>query len=87
MIDFISKGYLELSGVRVERDLQNEKFLLSVGFEPKTFRLRSKGATTELPRTDVCGEDSSSAGFNCAIHRNLPAAHCRYSKVMCHVFL
>ena len=27
MVDFICEGYLELSGTRVERELQNEKFL------------------------------------------------------------
>ena len=48
MVDFICKGYLELSGTRVERELQNEKVLPTVGFEPGTLRLRSEGATTEL---------------------------------------
>ena len=33
--------------MRVERELQNEKFLPTVGFEPGTFRLRSERATTE----------------------------------------
>ena len=42
--------HLELSGMRVERELQNEKFLSTVGFEPGAFGLRSKGATTELRR-------------------------------------
>ena len=37
MVDFICKGYLELIGTRVERELQNEKFLLTVGFEPGPF--------------------------------------------------
>ena len=46
--DFICKGYLELPGTRVERELQNEKFLPTVGFKPGTFRLRSEGVTTEL---------------------------------------
>ena len=48
MVDFICIDYLELLGTRVERKLQNEKFLPTVGFEPETFRLRSEGATTEL---------------------------------------
>ena len=47
-VDFICKGYLELSGTQVDRELQNEKFLPTVGFEPGTFRLRREGATTEL---------------------------------------
>ena len=50
MVDFICKGYLELSETQVERELQNEKFLPTVGFEPGAYRLRSKGATTELRR-------------------------------------
>ena len=37
MFDFICKGYLELSGTRVERELQNEKYLPTVRFEPWTF--------------------------------------------------
>ena len=48
MVDFICKGYLELPGTRVERELQNEKFLPNVGFEPGIFCLRSESATTEL---------------------------------------
>ena len=48
LVDFICKGYLELIGTRVERELQNEKFLPTVEFEPGTFRLRSKRVTTEL---------------------------------------
>ena len=53
MVDIICKDCLERSVTRVERTLQNEKFLLTVGFEPGAFRLRSDGATTELRRTDV----------------------------------
>ena len=48
MVDFICKGFLELIGTKVERELQNQKFLPTVGFEPGTFRLRSKCAITEL---------------------------------------
>ena len=48
MVDFICKSYLELSGTRVKRELQNEQFLTTVGFEPGTFHLQSEGATTEL---------------------------------------
>ena len=50
MVDFICKGYTELSGRRLERELQNEKFLPTVGFEPGAFSLRSEGATPELRR-------------------------------------
>ena len=48
MVDIICKGYLELSGARVEQELQNKNFLHTVGFEPGAFRLRSEGTTTEL---------------------------------------
>ena len=48
MLDFICKGYLELSGTRVERELHNEKFLPEVEFETGTFHLRGEVATTEL---------------------------------------
>ena len=48
MIELICKGFLELSGTRVERELQDEKFLPTVGFEPGNFHLRSEGATSEL---------------------------------------
>ena len=47
MVDLICKGNLELSRRRVKRELQNEKFLPTVGLEPGTFRLPSEGATTE----------------------------------------
>ena len=48
MVDFICKGYLELSGSRAKRELQNQNFLGTVGFEPEVFRLRSEDATTVL---------------------------------------
>ena len=52
MVGFIWKVCLELpaSGTRMERELQNEKFLRTVGFEPGAFWLPSEGATTELRR-------------------------------------
>ena len=50
MVDFICKGYIELPGTRVERELQNEKNLAHCGIEPDTFRIRNEGATTELRR-------------------------------------
>ena len=45
MIDFIRMGLIELWGSRVEPNLQNEKFLPTVGFEPGLFLLRSEHAT------------------------------------------
>ena len=50
MVDFIRMGLLELCGSRVEPELQNVKFLPTVGFEPETPRLLSECATTELRR-------------------------------------
>ena len=41
MVDFICMDLLE---VGEKRELQNEKFLSTVGFEPGTFHLRSKRA-------------------------------------------
>ena len=48
MVDFIRMGLLELCGSRVERELQNIKFLPTVGFEHGTSRLLSERATNEL---------------------------------------
>ena len=50
IVDFICKDDLELSGTQVERELQNEKVLSNVGFEPGPFRFWSEGATTDLRR-------------------------------------
>ena len=79
IVDFICKGYLELIGTRVERELQNEKWLPTVGFEPGIFCLRSECATTELR-----GQVSVSPGFTHAIFRHLPAAPGRCSKTIYH---
>ena len=48
MVDFIWKCYLEVPGTQVEHELQNEKFLPTVGFESGTFRIRRERAITEL---------------------------------------
>ena len=50
MVDFIRMSLLELCGSRVERELQNVKFLPTVGFEPGTSSFLSECATTELGR-------------------------------------
>ena len=63
MVDFIRMGLLELCRCRVERELQNVKFLPTVGFEPGTPRLLSQRATTEATKTDVNRVDKSSPGF------------------------
>ena len=78
MVEFICKGCQKLSGTQLERELQNEKFMPTVGFEPVAFRFRSEGATTELRRL------MSVEGINnCAIFRNLPAAHGQCNKIIC----
>ena len=41
MVDFICMGLLDLWE---RRELQSEKFLSTVGFEPRTFRLQSERA-------------------------------------------
>ena len=72
MVDFIYKGDLELLGTRVERALQNEKFLPTVRFEPRAFRLLSEGASTE-PRRRM-----SVVGIKVhLVLTNLPAVHGR----------
>ena len=80
MVDIIRMGLLELCGARVERELQNIKFLPTVGFEPGTSRLLSECATTELRR--LMSIDSIKVHlFTCAIFRNLPVALGRCCKI------
>ena len=74
MVDFIRMGLLELCGYRVERELQNVKFLPTVGFEPGTSRLLGERATTELRRLMSTGWIKIHLVFTCAIFRNLPVA-------------
>ena len=74
MVEFIHMGYLELCGSRVERELQNVKFLPIVGFEPGTSRLLSERATTELRRLMSTEWIKFHMVFTCAIFRNLPVA-------------
>ena len=82
MFDFISMGLLELCGSRVERELQNVKFLPTVGFETGTSRLLSERATTELRRLMLAEWIKVHLGFTCAIFRNLPVALGRCSKII-----
>ena len=82
MVDFIHMGVLELCGSRVECELQNVKFLPTVGFEPGTSRLLSERATPELRRLMSTECIKVHLVFTCAIFRNLPAALGRYSKII-----
>ena len=82
MVDFIRMGLLELCGSRVERELQNVKFLPTVGFEPGTSRLLSEHATTELRRLMSSKWIKVHLDFTCAIFRNLPVALGRCSKII-----
>ena len=84
MVDFICMGLLELCGSRVERELQNVKFLPTVGFEPGTSRLLSERATTELRRLMTIQLIKVHLVFTCAIFRNLPVALGRCCKIICH---
>ena len=81
MVDFICKGYLELSETRVERELQNEKFLPTIGFEPGTFRLRSESTTTELRGL------MSDEWINVHLVLTVLFLEIRWSKIICRVFL
>ena len=81
MVDFIRMGLLELCGSRVERELQNVKFLPTMGFEPGTSRLLSKRATTELRRLMSTEWIKLHLVFTCAIFRNLPVALGRFSNI------
>ena len=67
MIDFIRMGLLELCGSRVELELQNVKFLPTVGFEPGTSCLLSERATTELRRLISTEWIKVHLVFTCAI--------------------
>ena len=82
MVDFIRMGLLELCGSRVERELQNVKFLPTVGFEPGTSRLLSERATTELRRLMSTEWIKVHLVFTCAIFRNLAVALGRCSKII-----
>ena len=82
MVDFIRLGLLELCGWRVEPELQNVKFLPTVGFEPGTSRLLSERATTELRRLMPTEWIKVHLVFTCAIFRNLPVALGRCSTII-----
>ena len=78
MVDFICMGLLELCGSRVERELQNVKFLPTVGFEFGTSHLLSERATTELRRLMSVEWIKVHLVFICAIFRNLPVDVSKY---------
>ena len=82
MVDFIRMVSLELCESRVERELQNVKFLPTVGFEPGTSRLLSERATTELRRLMSTELIKVHLVFTCAIFINLPVALGRCSKII-----
>ena len=82
MVDYIRMGLLELCGSRVKRELQNVKFLPTEGFEPRTSRLLSERATTELRRLMSTKWIKVYLVFTCAIFRNLPVALGRCSKII-----
>ena len=79
---FIYKGVLELSGTRVERELQNEKSLTTVGIEPGAFRLQTVGATTELRRM-MSVEGIKVHLVLTVLFFSLHVARCRCSKIIC----
>ena len=83
MVDFICKGLLELWGTRVERKLQNEKFLPTVGFELGIFRLRAEQCAK---RADILRALKSLPG-KCDKFTYLPAVRGGCSLIICRVFL
>ena len=82
MVDSIRMGLLELCDLRVERELQNVKFLPPVEFEPGTSRLLNERATTELRSLMSTEWMKVHLVFTCAIFRNLPVALGRCSKII-----
>ena len=53
MVDFICNGLLELQGTRVKRELQNEKILAHVRFEPGIVRFQSDRANHYTTKSDT----------------------------------
>ena len=82
MVYFIRMDLLELCRSRVERELQNVKFLPTVGFESVTSRLLSERATTKLRRLMSTEWIKVQLVFTCAIFRNLPVALGKCSKII-----
>ena len=82
MVDFIRMDLLELCGSRFERELQNVKFLPTVGFEPGTSSLLSERATTELRRLMSTEWIKVHLVFTCVILKKLPVALGRCSKII-----
>ena len=75
MVDFICKGYLELSGTQVERELQNENSCPLWDSNPGPSTYEAKALPLSATKTDVCQGDKSLPDFNCAIFLKLPTAH------------
>ena len=53
MFNYICMGSLEMQGTQNKREIQNTKFLSTVGFELGTFRLQSRHATDCATRSDI----------------------------------
>ena len=87
MVDFICKGYIELSGTQIERELQNEKILAHCRIRTTDLKLTKRKRYHWATRTYVCQGDKNSPGLSCAIFRNLPEAHGSCSKLIFRVFL
>ena len=63
MVDFIRMGLLELCGSRVERQLQNVKFLPIGVIRTHDLMLTKRARYHWTTKTDVNGVDNSSPGF------------------------
>ena len=53
IVDFICMGLFDMQGTQNKREIQNEKYLTTVGFEPGTLRLRSRRTTDWAKRSDT----------------------------------
>ena len=87
MVDSIRKGDLELWGPNVEREIRNEKNLAHCWIRTRGLPLTKRRRYHWCRKTDVCWVNKTSPGFNCAILRNLPAAHGRWSKIISVIYV
>ena len=55
------------------RELQNEKFLPTVGFEPPTFRLRSRHPSNYATRFDANEQLKINHAFPVLLHLPIPS--------------
>ena len=79
----LTRGVKNASRMRITKLKSLAHCGIRTGDLPFTKRARYHWAT----KTDVSWTDKNLPGFTCAIFRNLPVAHVRCSKIICHLFL